>query len=282
MKEAMFYEVQGDRVLCQLCPNRCIIKEGATGICKTRTHTGGKLYADNYGEITGIQIDPIEKKPLAHWRQGTSVLSFGSYGCNMKCPYCQNHHISQGKPSVISMTPDAVVAQAIAYDLKAIAYTYNEPTVFYEMVYDTARLAHKEGIANVMVTNGYINEQPLMKLLPYIDAMNIDIKTYDNQKMIEMCGGRLDTVINTIRCAKVMCHVEITMLIVPGLNDDVEAMAKFAAWLFKEVGDMPIHISRYFPRFEYDQPPTNIELMLDMQAVVRKYFTNVYLGNVGA
>lgn len=281
MREAMFYEIQEGRALCKLCPNKCIIKDGYRGICGTRHHEHGKLYAENYGLITGIQIDPVEKKPLAHWRPGTDILSLGSYGCNMKCPFCQNHHISQNKPSTISITPDAVIAQAIAYDMKAIAYTYNEPTVFYEFVYDTAKLAAQEGIANVLVTNGYINREPLMALLPYIDAMNIDVKTYDNQKMIEMCGGRLETIVDTIRLAKVSAHVEITMLIVPGLNDNVQEMAKFAGWLFGEVGDVPVHISRYFPRFEYDQPATKIELMLEMQKVVKVYFTHVYLGNVG-
>lgn len=281
MREAMFYETQGSRIVCQLCPNKCIIKDGYKGICGTRVNLEGHLYAENYGQITGVQIDPIEKKPLAHWRQGTDVLSFGTYGCNMKCPYCQNHHISRGKPSVINMTPDAIVAQAKCHDLTAIAYTYNEPTVFYEMVYDTAKIAHREGIANVLVTNGYINKEPLMTLLPYIDAMNIDLKTYDAKKMLEVCGGRLDTIVDTIRCAKVMCHVEVTMLIVPDLNDNVEEMAKFARWLFGEIGDVPIHISRYFPRFEYEQPPTDIKLMMAMQKVVREYFTYVYLGNVG-
>lgn len=282
MREAMFYEKQNERALCQLCPNKCIIKEGYKGICGTRVHKDGKLYAENYGQVSGIMIDPIEKKPLAHWRQGTDVLSFGSYGCNLKCPFCQNHSISKGKPSVISLQPDAIVAQTISYDLEAIAYTYNEPTVFYEMVYDTAKLAHLKGLKNVLVTNGYINTEPLLKLLPFIDAMNVDVKTYDDQQMLELCGGRLSTVIETIKRSKVMCHVEITMLIVPGLNDDILEMTKFAKWLFGEVGDLVIHVSRYFPRYEYDLPATDIDLMIRMQKAVKQYFTNVYLGNVGA
>ncbi len=280
MREAMYYKKLEGRALCQLCPNKCIIKEGYKGICGTRFHKDGVLYAENYGLVTAVQIDPVEKKPLYHWRQGTNILSVGSYGCNLKCPYCQNHEISMGKPNVISLQPDAIVAQAKSYDLNAIAYTYNEPTVFYEMIYDTAKLAKKDGIANVLVTNGYINEEPLLNLLPYIDAMNIDVKTYDEQKMIDICGGRLDTVIETIRRSKVMCHVELTMLVVPGLNNDVDEMKTFAKRLFYEVGDLPIHLSRYFPRYKYDEPATDIDLMLHMQKIIRKYFTHVYLGNV--
>lgn len=145
MREAMYYKKLEGRALCQLCPNKCIIKEGYKGICGTRFHKDGVLYAENYGLVTAVQIDPVEKKPLYHWRQGgTNILSVGSYGCNLKCPYCQNHEISMGKPNVISLQPDAIVAQAKSYDLNAIAYTYNEPTVFYEMIYDTAKLAKKK------------------------------------------------------------------------------------------------------------------------------------------
>lgn len=280
MREAMFYDKQDGRALCRLCPNRCIIKENYKGICGTRVHQDGKLYAENYGQITAINIDPIEKKPLYHWHPGSQILSVGSYGCNLRCPFCQNHEISMGKPRVISMTPDAIVAQAKAYDLYAIAYTYNEPTIFYEMVYDTAKLAKKEGMENVLVTNGYINEEPLMALMPFIDAMNIDLKTYDDSKMVEICGGKLEHVMNTIRTAVKYCHVEITMLIVPGLNNDVAEMSHFAKQLREEVGDVPIHISRYFPRYKYNEPATDIELMLKMQEVVGKHFSHVYLGNV--
>ncbi|PKM57196.1 MAG: AmmeMemoRadiSam system radical SAM enzyme [Firmicutes bacterium HGW-Firmicutes-3] len=281
MKEAMFYKVIEERAICQLCPNNCIIKPDHKGLCQTRGYYDGKLIALNFGEVSGIQIDPIEKKPLAHWRQGSQILSFGSYGCNLKCPFCQNYSISREKPRVITMTPEAIVAQAIAYDLEAIAYTYNEPTVFYEMVYETAKIAHSKGIANVLVTNGYINEEPLLKLLPYIDAMNIDLKTYDDQKMLDMCGGRLGSIIDTIKSAKVTAHIELTMLIVPRLNDNLHEMRRFLPWLFSEVGDVPIHISRYFPAYEYDLPATDIDLMIQMQKAARQLFTHVYLGNVG-
>jgi pyruvate formate lyase activating enzyme len=281
LKEAMFYRKFENWAMCQLCPNKCMIKPDAYGICGTRYHVDGKLYAVNYGEISGMQIDPIEKKPLAHWRPGTQILSFGSYGCNLKCPFCQNYTISQSKPKVFSMTPEAIIAQVIANDLDAIAYTYNEPTVNYEMVYETAKAAHKLGIANVMVTNGYINQAPLKALLPYIDAMNVDVKSYDDQRMLDLCGGRLMPVIETIKTAKSFCHVEITMLIVPELNDDLGEMERFIPWLYSEVGDIPLHISRYFPVYDYDLPATNIDLMLQMQKSARRFFSNVYLGNVG-
>ena len=282
MREAMFYRTIEDRFICELCPNRCMIKPGDHGICRTRSVENGRLYARNYGQLAAIAIDPIEKKPLANWFPGTEIYSIGSFGCNLHCPFCQNHEISMEEPSVMQLSPEAVVAQCEAYDLPAIAYTYNEPTVFYEMVYDTARLAHEKGIKNVLVTNGYINEEPLKKLLPYIDAMNIDIKTYSEKRMLGMLGGRLDQVLRTLEIAREQCHVEITMLIVPGLNDDADGIEGLGGHIRRTYGDFPIHISRYFPRYHFDEPATDMILMQDIQRRLKQYFTHVYLGNVGA
>ncbi len=281
MREAMFYEKIDGRTICHLCPNNCIIKLNEQGICGTRAHIDEKLYAMNYGKITAIQIDPIEKKPLANWHPGTMILSIGSYGCNLKCPFCQNFELVQSLNTGVKLTPEAVVAQAISHNLEAIAYTYNEPTVFYEMVYDTAKIAKERGLHNVLVTNGYINREPLEKLMPYIDALNVDIKSYDDRKLLDLCGGRLEPVINTILYAKSTAHVEVTMLMVPTLYDDLEEIDKFGRWLSLTIGDVPVHLSRYFPRYKHDEPATDIEFMLDVREKMQQYFTHVYLGNVG-
>lgn len=281
MREALYYNQFDDRSICKLCPNKCIIKEGEMGICGTRKQIDGKLYATNYGKVLGIQIDPIEKKPIYNWHPGTEILSIGGSGCNLRCPYCQNHELVAGHSGGISMTPEAVVAQAKAYDLDAIAFTYNEPTVFYEMVYDTAKEAKKQGLYNVLVTNGYINKQPLEDLMPYIDAVNIDIKSYSDEKFLEMCGGRLEPVIEAVKIALKYAHVELTMLIVPELYDDLVAIEKFFKWMYYEVGDITIHLSRYFPSHLHSTPATDIDWMLRIQKVARTYFGEVYLGNVG-
>lgn len=280
MHEAMFYERFNDRLICKLCPNRCIIKNQEKGICGTRLHMDGKLYALNFGRVSAIQIDPIEKKPIANWHPGTQVLSIGSFGCNLHCPFCQNHELVHGAEHGVIMTPEAVVAQAIAMDLEAIAYTYNEPTVFYEMVYETAVEAKKRGLYNVMVTNGYIEKEPLEKLLPYMDAFNIDVKSYDEKIFREMCGGRLQSVIDVVKMAKKRAHVEITLLMVPELYADMEETERFCQRLSLEVGDVPVHLSRYFPRYKHITAPTSVEKMVALQKRLLHYFSFVYLGNV--
>lgn len=280
MREAMFYEKINDRMVCHLCPNDCRIKNGETGICGTRKHIDGCLYAINYGKVAAIQIDPIEKKPLAKWHPGTEILSIGSYGCNLHCPFCQNHALVADCRGGRDMTPEEVVQEALRHGLSAIAYTYNEPTVFYEMVLDTAKLAKKHGLDNVLVTNGYIQQKPLLALLPYIDAMNVDIKSYDDNKFFHMCGGHLKPVIEMIKTSKAYAHVEITMLLVPELYDDLEKIDRFCAFLALELGDMPLHLSRYFPRHLHRTQATDVKWMVEVQQTAQKYFNWVTLGNV--
>jgi len=280
MREAMFYKKLDDRMVCLLCPNKCVIKNNETGICGTRKQIDGKLYAINYGKVAAVQIDPIEKKPLANWHSGSEILSIGSFGCNLHCPYCQNHDLVANQDYGISMTPEAVIAQAVANDLDAIAYTYNEPTVFYEMVFDTAKEAKRHGMSNVLVTNGYINQEPLLELLPYIDAVNVDIKSYDDRKFFEMCGGRLKPVIDMIKTTGRYAHVEVTMLLVPELYDDLDKIDQFCSFISLEIGNVPVHLSRYFPRHEHMTEATDINWMVQVQKRAQKYFDYVYLGNV--
>ncbi len=283
MQEAMYYEkLSSKKVHCRLCPHHCMISDGQIGLCRVRKNIQGKLYTLNYGHLSGIAIDPIEKKPLNRFMPGSHILSVGSYGCNMKCLFCQNADIAREFKITNQYTePRDVIQSALDHELPSIAYTYNEPTVYYEWMIATARLSKEKGLKNVMVSNGFIEKEPFEVLAPFIDAMNIDVKTYDDTKYQSICGGRLEPVLETIeRALNHKIHVELTSLIVPGLNDELEKLDVLFKQLYERIGDLDIHISRYFPRYHYDEPATNIQLMLEIKERARKYFTQVYLGNV--
>ena len=283
-KEAQFYKIHENQVMCTLCPHYCIIEENDYGLCHVRQNINHKLITHNYGLISAVSIDPMSKKPLISFMQDTQVLSIGSVGCNLSCKFCQNSDISKEFRSDLSykhLTPREIVDLTLEHDLKSIAYTYNEPTVFYEMVYDTAVIAHEKGLKNVVVTNGFINRKPFEKIMPYIDAMNIDVKTYSPDLYRDICGGRLNPVLDTIALAlENNIHVELTCLIVPSLFQDLTKTEQ----LFKELrviaGDVVIHISRYFPRYLHDEPATDIDYMIKIQMIALKYFSLVKLGNV--
>lgn len=281
MKEALYYKkLEDGRVQCELCPHFCFIQEGQAGRCRVRKNIGGKLHSVNFGELSAIQIDPIEKKPLMHFMTGTKIFSVGSYGCNMRCRFCQNHDISMDQPEVAVLTPEEIVEKALELGIPSIAYTYNEPTVFYEMMLETAVLAHEKGLKNVIVTNGLINEEPLLEILPYIDAMNIDLKSYSDEIYKDLGGALVADILRTIEIASKSCHVEVTMLIVPGISDDVKAFEEILGKLREKAPDIVLHLSRYFPRFLMDEPATDVGLMIKMKDVAKKYFEKVYLGNV--
>ncbi|MFZ7131869.1 MAG: radical SAM protein [Eubacteriales bacterium] len=280
MKEALFYERVGQYCHCYLCPHHCKLKDGGVGRCNVRKVIGNKLYSLNYGEISSICIDPIEKKPIARWMQGSDILSIGSFGCNFHCDFCQNHELSMEKPQTIPMRPDEIVLKTLENNIPSIGYTYNEPTIFYEMMLDVSKLARAKGLNNVMVTNGFIEEAPLRNILHYLDAVNIDLKTYDDMHYHKLGGSTVDKILDNIKIAADNCHVEVTLLIVPGLSDSIEKLDI----LFKKLAvinrGLTLHISRYFPRYHYDQPATDINLMLDIQKKALQYFQHVYVGNV--
>lgn len=294
LHEADFYEVSLDRcqecidtVICRLCPHACRLKDGQTGRCGTRTNHDGRLYADNYAMVSSLALDPIEKKPLKKFMPGSSILSVGSYGCNFHCPFCQNHEIAQpvnGHALCREISPEELVEKAIELQSRGnigLAYTYNEPITWYETVLDTAALIRHNGLKNVMVTNGFICEQPLRKLLPLIDAMNIDLKAFDNDFYYKITGGNLETVKNTIKLASNHCHIEVTTLVISGLNDSPEQMAQEAAWLAEISPEIPLHISRFFPQYKMlDRPKTPAAVIYELQAVASKYLRHVYTGNV--
>lgn len=272
------------KVICELCPHHCALSEGNVGFCKARSCKNGKIVCDNYGKITSIAIDPIEKKPLMNFYRGSNILSIGSYGCNLHCPFCQNSEISQEVCNrVLELSPNQLIDIALEYVDKynniGIAYTYNEPFISYEYVYDCAVLAHKHNLKNVFITNGMICEEPLKKILPYIDAMNVDLKGF-TQKFYDLVKGDLETVKNTIKLASKHCHVEVTTLIIPGENDSDKEIDDISKWLSKIDKNIPYHISRFFPIYKMtDKDPTPIKTVYHLAEVARKNLVNVYTGN---
>ncbi|MDF2876706.1 MAG: AmmeMemoRadiSam system radical enzyme [Sporomusa sp.] len=284
MREALHYTPHDKGIACSLCPKNCFINEGQTGFCRVRQNTGGRLYSLNYAQATAQALDPIEKKPLYHFYPGSYILSLGTWGCNFACRFCQNWHIAHANPQVTALEPQAAAALAnhlLGQGNIGIAYTYSEPTVWYEYILDTASLIRASGLQNVLVTNGFINPKPLQELLPYIDAINIDVKAFNNDFYQKVCAGRLDQVKETVKLAAQQCHIEITTLIVPGLNDSDAEIADMAEWLADISPDIPLHLSRYFPNYKMDAPPTPVSTLEQAGKIACQALNYVYLGNTG-
>lgn len=283
MREAMYYQPHRQGVLCNLCPKGCIINEGRTGFCRVRKNIGNKLYTENYASCSSCALDPIEKKPLYHFYPGSLVLSLGTWGCNFSCTFCQNWQIAQELPNTTELLPSKAVEIAEQYKAQGnigIAYTYSEPSVWYEYVLETAKLTKEAGLKNVLVTNGFINPEPLKELLPYIDAMNIDVKAFNNNFYQSVCAGGLEAVKETVELAVKFCHVEITTLLVPGLNDDEKEITTMSKWLAGLNPDIPLHFSRYFPNYKMKIPPTSEHVMEMAKKQAGDYLNYVYLGNM--
>ena len=322
MHEALFWDaIEGTRVRCGLCPHRCLIEERAAGICGVRINMGGKLFSAGYGSVSSIALDPIEKKPLYRFHPGRKILSIGGFGCNLRCPFCQNYEISMDRGAIAEIcgemerkpgsgsrdsdgsagrrgnktapggdraggyrsqtSPDDIVAAAVAAIPKGnigVAYTYNEPLISYEFVYDCAALVHAAKLSNVLVTNGFIERGPLEALLPLVDAMNIDLKGFSDD-FYKNAGGRLNPVLSTIEASVKHCHVEVTTLVIPGENEgDVEDIAR---WLASIDPDIPLHLSRFFPNYLYSgRAPTTRESIFKLQETARVYLNHVYVGNM--
>ncbi len=284
-QEALFYEKNNSgRISCRLCPRQCEIEPGKSGFCRVRENIQGVLYATNYGECSAYGLDPIEKKPLYHFYPGSLIMSLGTKGCNLHCGFCQNWQIAHGNPKTVYLSPDKAVESALSGNNKGndcigLAYTYSEPFIWYEYVYDTAVIAKAAGLRNVMVTNGYVNQEPLRKILPYIDAMNIDVKGFTDKYYSQICAGQLLPVMKTVEAAVGQCHVEITTLLVPGLNDsprEIETLAKWLAGLDKNI---PLHFSRYFPGYKFDLQPTPVETIKNAVNIAKMHLNYVYAGN---
>ena len=285
MREVIHYERREQNLTaCRLCPKLCSIREGKYGFCGVRQNRGGTLFATNYGKVSSCALDPIEKKPLYHFYPGSCILSFGSAGCNLRCGFCQNWSIAQGDPPTREVSPAEAVELARlqrerGYPNTGIAYTYNEPLMWYEYVLDTAVLAWEAGLKNVLVTNGYINETPLLELLPDIDAMNIDVKGFTDKYYRESCKGSLEPVLRTVEIARTRCHVELTTLLVTGLNDSEEEISRLVEWVASLDPEIPLHFSRYFPNYNVDLPATPLETLQKAREIALSRLAYVYIGN---
>jgi len=272
-------------IRCPICPRGCSLEEGQTGFCKGRANISGKVIAINYGRVSSIALDPIEKKPLAHFHPGMKVLSVGSYGCNLRCPFCQNWSISQSfVPEGEGHTSPEVLVKKAEELVKTrnigLAYTYNEPLIGFEFVRYCSRLIVEKGLKNVVVTNGYVNEEPLLEILPAIHAWNIDLKGF-TEDFYKLVGGKLEPVKRSIELASKKSHVEVTTLIIPGLNDSENEMRELSSWLASVDRRIPLHVTRFFPAWKMtDRPPTPVDTVYRLAAIGREKLEYVHEGNV--
>lgn len=288
MKEALFWEkLEKNNIRCKLCPHNCIISNGQRGRCRVRKNIDGVLYSENYEFISAINVDPIEKKPLYHFLPGKKILSIGSVGCNFKCQFCQNWEIAQCSIETVKKIQTFSISQLVETastypECIGVAFTYNEPAVWYEYMLDIAKECKKYNLKTVMVSNGYINEEPLVELIPYIDAFSIDLKAYTDKFYKEIASGELKPVLNTLKILKKFNkHIEIDFLLIPQLNDQVEVFEAMLNWIKENLGEeIVLHINRYFPYFKLNLPPTSEEVLLKFYNKANKILKYVYLGNI--
>jgi pyruvate formate lyase activating enzyme len=282
--EALYYETREDQqVRCRLCPHHCLIDVGASGICQVRSNRGGQLYTENYGAIAALALDPVEKKPLYHFYPGRQILSAGTWGCNFACPFCQNYHLAHERAATREIMPEQLVRMAVEagqQDSIGIAFTYNEPTIWFEYVLETARLLREEGLKAVLVTNGFIDPEPLNEILPFIDAANIDLKAFQEDFYRRTCKGRLQEVKDSIVAMAGKIHVELTHLLIPGENDDPAETEAMAAWIAGIDPLIPLHLSRYHPAYKMEKPATEFSAMAKARDILHQYLKFVYLGNL--
>jgi len=291
MKEALLYQKMKDNtVRCNLCAHRCVIHEGKKGICKVRENHGGVLFTRVYGRAIAQHIDPIEKKPLYHFYPGSKAYSIATPGCNFHCRFCQNWDISQVVNENIlnfgqAASPEEIVLNAKQKQCQSIAYTYTEPTIFFEYSYDIARLAHKEGIKNIYVSNGYMTGEMLEMISPYLDAINVDLKAFRDETYRRLLGARLQPILDSLKKIKQLgIWLEVTSLIIPGINDEETEIREMANFVAAELGkEVPWHISRYFPAYKMENvPPTPVKTLFKARKIGCDAGLNyVYIGNIG-
>ena len=278
-----------EQVLCDVCPKFCKLREGQIGFCRARSNIGGKIVPINYGQATSLALDPIEKKPLMRFCPGTYILSYGSYGCNLRCPYCQNASISMAGPDNCPhrlITPEGLTDLAVDLSKQepgniGVAFTYNEPTVCFEFIRDTSKLLHEAGLKSVVVTNGGLVRKYADELLPHVDALNIDLKGFSNE-FYRYVKGEFDTVKEFTKAAvEHKCHVELTTLVIPTKNDDPEEIGREVEWIASISPEIPLHLSRFFPRYKVDDlPPTPAETIYRLKDIAEKKLKYVYTGNL--
>jgi len=288
MKECRYYrKLDEGGVECILCPHHCHIAEGRSGLCKSRQNRDGVLMSLAYGHPCALAVDPVEKKPLYHFHPGSTCLSMACTGCNLRCHNCQNHEISQAAPDEAGMyqlSPAQLVDICLREGCPGLAYTYTEPLTYIEYVADTARLAHEHGLWNILVTAGFVEQEPLSDLLPYIDAANIDLKSFSDDIYRRVCGGRLSVVLDTILAMRdAGVWIELTNLLIPGVNDQMDMISDMCRWIVDNgMTDVPLHFSRFFPRYKMShlQPTPLDTLKAARDIALKEGLERVYLGNV--
>jgi pyruvate formate lyase activating enzyme len=289
MHEAMFWKSAVNKsVQCELCARNCLIAEGKKGVCRARKNIDGKLYSLTYGKLCSMAVDPIEKKPFYHFHPGSKVFSIATFGCNLACDHCQNAEISQADPEkeiVNEILPEKVVEMTLENKCAGIAYTYTEPTVFYEYAFETAKIAKEKGLYSCFVSNGIINREPLKKISPYLDAMNLDLKGFTDEFYKKYCHfpGGLEQIKQTARnCLEFGIHLEVTTLLIPGHNDSEEEIRKIAEFVKSLREDVPLHFSRFHPEYKMlDVEPTPIETVMRAKEIGEDVgLKNVHTGNI--
>ncbi len=280
--EAGHWEAIGDsKVRCKLCPHGCVLSPGASGLCRVRKNEQGRLTLPFFGLVSALSLDPMEKKPLYHFLPGTEVFSVGFFGCNLRCPFCQNWEISQRiDPASRRVSPEALVRAALESGAPSLAFTYSEPLVHFEFILEAARLARLEGLRTVLVTNGTLNEVPARELLPLIDAANIDLKCWSAETYERVLGGDLETVKRFIAVAAGLCRVEVTTLVVPGVSAADEAVESIASFLAGLDTSIPLHLSAYHPAYAYGEEATSPSCLLSLAELAAKRLKYVYTGNI--
>lgn len=280
-KAAYWRQEASGAIRCELCPHACLMAEGRQGICNARINKGREMALPFYGLVSSMGLDPIEKKPLFHFLPGSDVFSVGFVGCNMRCPFCQNWHISQEIPEQLErFSPESLVKAALRSGAPSIAYTYSEPTVHFEFVLASMLAARSAGLRNVLVTNGCLEARPARELLGRCDAANVDLKTWSEETYRKSLGGERASVLEFIRIATSLCHVEATTLVVPGLSDSTEGMEGISGFLAGLSRDLPLHLSAYHPDWKYDTPSTRQASLETLEGIARQRLNFVYLGNV--
>lgn len=288
MKEALFYSSPAEDVVqCHLCPHSCRLRDGEGGKCRVRRNRAGMLQATSYGSITSMGMDPMEKKPLYHFYPGSEVLSVGSSGCSLTCQFCQNWSlVHEEAPPTARLSVDQLVERCLVerernWRCIGLAFTYSEPLVWYEYVREAAQLAKGHDLKTVLITNGYVQEAPWQELLPWLDAVNIDVKSFSEDYYRHICRGSLAPVKEAVRTAHQRgVHVEVTTLLVEGLNDSEDEVRGLARWLSSVGQDVPLHLSRYFPAYQMDRPATSVASLERAKRSAREYLHYVYVGNI--
>ena len=283
----LYTSLEDGKVKCHVCNRECIISEGKYGFCRTRQNKNGKLYTLIYGVVSSASVDPIEKKPLYHFMPCSTSYSLGTVGCNFRCKNCQNYTISQmriDEVSTVEILPEEALNRAVSSGCRSISFTYNEPAIWFEYTYDTAKLAHEAGIATVYVTNGYISEKALRTIAPYLDAFSVDIKSFRDGFYKEICRAKLAPVLRSAKLARELgMHVEVVNLIIPTLNDSLEEIRELVQWVRDNLGDYtPLHFTRFYPYYKLDKlPSTPLRTLEDAYSIAKEEAMKyVYIGNV--